>query len=826
MKRVLAAAMLLSLAAASRASANNLTLTVGGKVSIELLSSDAFFHNTLSIVAPGVAVAITGCKLEPADGLTGVRILSEKNSVHGCRVTLDADPATPGVQGFAAGTVLKFNMCAKHSTNNACDDIWSSDPSENGDGNFDHVRTTDLHAAEYPNRIFQLGWEDESGGGDQDFNDLVAVVRVDLDSDGDGLWDDWERFGVDTDGDGTIDLDLPALGASVNHKDVFLEIDWMDCAVAGGDCASGDSHSHRPDPAAVTAVINAFAGANITNPDGINGVTLHVDVSNSFAHQNFVIIPNACFTGTAGTGFDAIKAVPANFGPNNPRRFAYHYAIFSHRQATTDNGSSGCAELPGNDFQVSLGAWPGQNGTIMQQAGTLMHEFGHNLNLGHGGGDGVNFKPNYLSVMNYRFQVSGIGPTDPDGAGPLTAAIDYSRSALANLDETTLAEPNGISDGGSTTFFVCPDGSTASGAGNTALDWNCNGVTTNTGVSDDVNGDRACIAAGTNGVLESAAAGDDIVSGTQIWDGPDRTCNSAAAGDDQQLRAVGNVQPNPLNGYFDWNNILFDFQTTASFEDGAHTPIGEQRELDTVVYQQVLAPDLEIAQAAAPALVATGSNVTYTLVVHNKRPTAATSVVVTDLLPASTVFMSCAASGGGVCGGAGNNRTVTFASIPGGGTATLTLVANVNCPVADGTSISNTATVAFADADPTPDDNTSTTTVTASNPPPVIAGQRTDRTSLWPPNHGMVNVAVSYDVTDNCGAPACSLTVTSNEPANGAGDGNTSQDWQIVDAHHLLLRAERSGNGSGRIYTIVITCSDSAGGSSAKTLTVVVPKSR
>src|SRR5262249_32425865 len=185
----------------SRAAATNLTLPVGGKVSIELLSSDAVFHNTLSIVAPTVQTPITGCKLEPSDGLSGVKILSEKLSVHGCRVTLDADPSAAGIQPFAPGTTLKFNMCAKHSANPACDDVWSSDPAENSDG-FDHVRTIELHAADYPNRIFQLGWEDTAGGGDQDFNDLVAVVRVDIDSDGDGLWDDWEKFGVDTDGDG------------------------------------------------------------------------------------------------------------------------------------------------------------------------------------------------------------------------------------------------------------------------------------------------------------------------------------------------------------------------------------------------------------------------------------------------------------------------------------------------------------------------------------------------------------------------------------------------------------------------------------------------
>ena len=61
-------------------------------------------------------------------------------------------------------------------------------------------------------------------------------------------------------------------------------------------------------------------------------------------------------------------------------------------------------------FCVSLGApgWPksqnGHNtGTATQQKGTLMHEFGHTLGIGHGE-DHTNYKPNYLSVMNYHFQ--------------------------------------------------------------------------------------------------------------------------------------------------------------------------------------------------------------------------------------------------------------------------------------------------------------------------------------------------------------------------------------------------------------------------------------
>lgn len=105
----------------------------------------------------------------------------------------------------------------------------------------------------------------------------------------------------------------------------------------------------------------------------------------------------------------------------------------------------------------------------------------------------------------------------------------------------------------------------------------------------------------------------------------------------------------------------------------------------------------------------------------------------------------------------------------------------------------------------------------------VINGGTATPSSLWPPNHKMVNVAVNYTTTENCPGGNCVLSVKSNEPVNGTGDGDTSPDWIIVDDHHVQLRAERAGGGTGRVYTITITCTDINGSVTTKDVTVTVP---
>ena len=118
--------------------------------------------------------------------------------------------------------------------------------------------------------------------------------------------------------------------------------------------------------------------------------------------------------------------------------------------------------------------------------------------------------------------------------------------------------------------------------------------------------------------------------------------------------------------------------------------------------------------------------------------------------------------------------------------------------------------------------------------PPVITlnGQTI---TLWPPNHQYETIQVSdlvASASDLCDASVNLSSVvidkvTSDEPENSGGDGNTLNDMVIAaDCKSVQLRSERKGDGDGRVYTITFKVTDSSGNSSTVTATVTVPKSQ
>lgn len=98
-------------------------------------------------------------------------------------------------------------------------------------------------------------------------------------------------------------------------------------------------------------------------------------------------------------------------------------------------------------------------------------------------------------------------------------------------------------------------------------------------------------------------------------------------------------------------------------------------------------------------------------------------------------------------------------------------------------------------------------------------------TNLWPADHKLFAVSVE-GVTDS-DDDAVTITIdriAQDEATNGTGDGDKCPDAEGVGTAIAQLRAERSGNGNGRVYTIYFTAADERGGTSQGSVKVSVPK--
>jgi uncharacterized delta-60 repeat protein len=111
------------------------------------------------------------------------------------------------------------------------------------------------------------------------------------------------------------------------------------------------------------------------------------------------------------------------------------------------------------------------------------------------------------------------------------------------------------------------------------------------------------------------------------------------------------------------------------------------------------------------------------------------------------------------------------------------------------------------------------------NEVPVISDLGVSQTSLWPPHHKLRDITVNYSVSDNCSVANTQISISSNEPVQSSERDDESPDWEILDDHHIRLRAERLETGNGRIYTIKITATDVNGNQDTAITIVSVPKS-
>jgi hypothetical protein len=286
-------------------------------------------------------------------------------------------------------------------------------------------------------------------------------VSSDVDADGDGLPDAAELHGARFAG-----LDLHAMGARQGVRDVFVELDRMDSS----------DQAVTPLREALDKAVAVFAAQHIA---------LHFDVGPLFAQSfepgDYNLGGGDVVAFAKGVGLHSSKSgvadlydyKAAHMAPE--RRGVFYYMLYGYsQQADGSPGSSGLGEVRGNDTIITLGGYGFDTSTQRRrnllanyQAATMVHELGHNLGLLHGGDEDVNYKPNYVSIMNYLYSAWGL-PSIGDEEGdrydletscslwfmsdlknapigaPAQFVIDFSHGEGADIDEEQVHESEGL----------------------------------------------------------------------------------------------------------------------------------------------------------------------------------------------------------------------------------------------------------------------------------------------------------------------------------------------------------------------------------------------
>jgi len=118
------------------------------------------------------------------------------------------------------------------------------------------------------------------------------------------------------------------------------------------------------------------------------------------------------------------------------------------------------------------------------------------------------------------------------------------------------------------------------------------------------------------------------------------------------------------------------------------------------------------------------------------------------------------------------------------------------------------------------------TQVTVEDTTPPVVSCSVVMPVLNQTDHKLVSVGLRSDAVDQCeGVLPVTVNVFANEDDDGTGDGNSSPDATDIAVGSLQLRAERKGDGDGRVYLIIPEATDSSGNRGFGCCTVTVPHS-
>ncbi|MGM0601122.1 MAG: Ig-like domain-containing protein, partial [Candidatus Rifleibacteriota bacterium] len=363
-------------------------------------------------------------------------------------------------------------------------------------------------------------------------NDVIS----DTDADGDGIPDDNEAEGKTYCG-----LPYYDWGARSGQKDIFVHIDYMNPDDAPKPLAV------TPRQAALQRIVTAFEN---------RGIAIHFDVGNIFGtsvsdycleNKSHSVTYTELLDLSPSSGAGSAYYYKAQNFPIS-RLPIFHYCLMGYKP----NGSfSGLGEIDGNDFIITLGNANFETSSQEQinymnfsHAATIMHELGHNLGLEHGGDVETNYKPNYVSIMNYMYSNYGLPATgnsqegdryyyyrfsSVDGSADTSnfnqyfpqgwwidlhndpyegqGTMDYSDGSGGSLDERSLNESDGLNRSGSA-----------------PVDFNGNGSTSDSSFAFDLNND------GTN----------EVISDYNDW-------TAISANFSKYISGVASIRPSSVN---------------------------------------------------------------------------------------------------------------------------------------------------------------------------------------------------------------------------------------------------------------------------------------
>jgi uncharacterized repeat protein (TIGR01451 family) len=237
---------------------------------------------------------------------------------------------------------------------------------------------------------------------------------------------------------------------------------------------------------------------------------------------------------------------------------------------------------------------------------------------------------------------------------------------------------------------------------------------------------------------------------------------------------------------------------------------------------------------SGPASATPGTQILYTIGLTNLGPSNATSVSLTDTLPANTTFLSFTANDGPgfFCSG----TTCTADNLNAGSTVSFTLIVQID-PSASGT-ITNTATATSATADPNGANNTATAptvlnasadlTVTKSGPPTATPGANVTYTLTV--GNGGPSDAVNVTLSDTLPAQTTFVSLTQNSgPAfNCSGPACTIASLPFTGLATFTLTAAVSPGATGTLENSATVSSatpdPSAANNSSTTTTTLAPR--